>query len=262
MWATNPLLSLLLVLVVVLPALRLRWLSLSGAMAACAVGWTTLTAGGWQAAGVLLAFFITSSALSRWRSERKRQMEFLTARTAQRDAMQVLANGGVATMSIALYGWTGETLWWLAFAGAYAAANADTWSSEIGVLSPAPPRHPLTGRVLRAGDSGGVTPLGLLAAGAGSLLIAAVAWAVHPLSPVQALAVALGGIVGSVVDSLLGATVQARYRCAQCGEVVERREHCEASARQVAGWRWVDNDVVNLLCTLAGALTALALATV
>ncbi|MGC8783826.1 MAG: DUF92 domain-containing protein [Armatimonadota bacterium] len=236
----------------VLLAARLRWLSVSGAVAAFVVGWVTLAAGGLRAAGVLLTFFVTSSALSRWRAERKRRMETLTARGAQRGAVQVFANGGVATLCVALYGLTGDTHWWLAFVGAYAAANADTWSSEVGMLSRMPPRHILTGRLLRAGDSGGVTPVGLLAGCAGSAAVAGAAWLAYPVPLQQVLAIALGGIVGNLLDSVLGGTLQARYRCVRCGEVVERREHCGAPAQHIAGWRWINNDMVNLLCTLAG----------
>jgi uncharacterized protein (TIGR00297 family) len=156
---------------VVLSALRLRWLSPSGALAAFLVGWVTFASGSWQAAAVLLTFFVTSSALGRWRVGRKRRMELLTARGSRRQAAQVLANGGVATACIAVYALTGDVHWWLAFVGAYAAANADTWSSEIGALSPVPPRHVLTLRPLQPGDSGGVTVLGLLAGGAGSVVV-------------------------------------------------------------------------------------------
>lgn len=253
MWAVNPIYSAVIVLLVVLYVVRLHWLSVSGSAAAFVVGWITLAGGGWQGTAVLLTFFVTSSVLSRWRAEHKRRMEFLTARGSQRGATQVLANGGVASLCIALYALTGETCWWLAFVGAYAAANADTWSSEIGALSTAPPRHILTGRILRAGDSGGVTLLGFLAGGAGSVVVAGVAWFVHPVPLQQSLAVALGGMVGNLLDSVLGGTLQARYRCAQCGELVERREHCGSLSQHVAGWRWINNDAVNLLGTLAGA---------
>jgi uncharacterized protein (TIGR00297 family) len=241
---------------VVLSALRLRWLSPSGALAAFLVGWVTFASGSWQAAAVLLTFFVTSSALSRWRVGRKRRMELLTARGSRRQAAQVLANGGVATACIAVYALTGDVHWWLAFVGAYAAANADTWSSEIGALSPVPPRHVLTLRPLQPGDSGGVTVLGLLAGGAGSVVVAAVAWAVHPMGFEQVVMVTVGGLLGSLLDSVLGGTVQARYWCAVCGETVERPVHCGVPAAHAGGWRWIDNDVVNLFCTLIGATVA------
>ncbi len=241
---------------VVLPALRWRWLSPSGALAAFVVGWVTFGAGGWQAAAVLLTFFVTSSVLSRWRVGQKRRMELLTARGSRRQAAQVLANGGVATACIAVYALTGDVHWWLAFVGAYAAANADTWSSEIGALSPVPPRHVLTLRPLQLGDSGGVTALGLLAGGAGSAVVAAVAWAVHPMGFEQVVMVTVGGLLGSLLDSVLGGTVQARYWCAVCDETVERSVHCGVPAIHAGGWRWIDNDVVNLFCTLIGATVA------
>lgn len=250
-----------LVSLVVVPAVRLRWLSVSGAVAAFAVGWVTLVAGGWRAAAVLLTFFVTSSALSRWRAQRKQRFEFLTARGSQRVAAQVLANGGIATVCIALYGLTGDAGWWLAFGGAYAAANADTWSTEIGALSPTPPRHILSGQPLRAGDSGGVTLWGFLASAMGGLLVAVVAQIVHPISLVQAASVAVGGFAGSLVDSLLGAALQAKYRCAICDETVEAAVHCEQPAQYVSGWQWLNNDAVNLLCTLVGATVGLIGAT-
>ena len=184
-------------------------------------------------------------------------MHFLTARGGQRDASQVLANGAVASLCIAFYALTGEWRWWLAFAGAYAAANADTWSSEVGALSPAPPRHVLTGRLLRAGDSGGITLLGTLAGCLGSFVVAGAAWFLHSLPSAQVMAVVLGGIVGNLLDSVLGATLQAKYRCERCHEAVEKTEHCGMPTTQVAGWQWVDNDVVNLLCTVAGAAVTL-----
>jgi uncharacterized protein (TIGR00297 family) len=251
------LLASLLAAAVVLTALRLGWLSLSGALAAFVIGSVTFGAGGWQAASVLLTFFASSSILSRWHPEQKRRMELLTARGRRRDAVQVLANGGVATVCIAAYALTGDVRWWLAFVGAYAAANADTWSSEIGALSPTPPRHVLTLRPLQPGDSGGVTILGLLAGGAGSALVAVVARSVYPMALEQVVLVLLGGLLGSLLDSVLGGTVQARYHCTVCGETVERPAHCGTSATQVGGWRWMNNDTVNLLCTLAGATAAL-----
>lgn len=259
MWAVHPLLSAILALLVVVPAFRLGWLSVSGGISALVVGSVTLTAGGWAAAVVLLTFFMTSSILSRWRAERKKRMELLTARGTRRGAVQVLANGGVATLSIALYLLTGEDRWWLAFAGAYAAANADTWSSEIGALSPVPPHHLLTGHPLEAGDSGGVTLQGFLAGWAGSLLVAITAGVLLPLPLSRIASVAIGGFMGTLVDSLLGATVQARYRCVRCGERVESAQHCASLAQYAGGWRWMSNDMVNLLCTLTGAAVAFLL---
>jgi uncharacterized membrane protein len=61
-----------------------------------------------------------------------------------------------------------------------------------------------------------------------------------------------------LVDSLLGGTLQARFACANCGRVTEQPGPCHEPLRLVQGWRWLDNDAVNLVGSLAGALAATA----
>ena len=53
-----------------------------------------------------------------------------------------------------------------AFAGAIAAASADTWATEIGTLSPANPVSIATLRPVQTGMSGGVSILGIAASAA------------------------------------------------------------------------------------------------
>src|SRR5690606_16605206 len=77
--------------------------------------------------------------------------------------------------------------------------------------------------------------------------------------PFLALAVpaAVGGIAGMLLDSLLGATVQERFRCPVCQRETEAPVHrCGTPTQRVGGWRGVNNDVVNFCATLAGALVA------
>ena len=73
-----------------------------------------------------------------------------------------------------------------------------------------------------------------------------------------ALAAALaGGLVGSLVDSLLGASVQVMYFCPTCAKETEKPTHgCGTVTQYRRGWRWLDNDVVNFLSSLTGALAA------
>ena len=67
----------------------------------------------------------------------------------------------------------------------------------------------------------------------------------------------LGGLAGSLFDSLLGATVQAIYFCDRCVKETERVIHrCGTHARHLRGWRWLDNDLVNLLSSAGGAVVA------
>ena len=69
----------------------------------------------------------------------------------------------------------------------------------------------------------------------------------------------MGGLAGSLFDSLLGATVQQIYYCDVCQKDTERRVHkCGNETRPLRGWRWLNNDLVNLWSSIAGGLVALA----
>jgi uncharacterized protein (TIGR00297 family) len=247
-------------IVIAAGAWRVRSLSSSGAVAAALLGTIIVGAGGWWAGALLVAFFVTSSALSRIGHD---HTVVATARGSRRDAVQVAANGGVAGLC-ALLALGGNASWWmLALAGSLAAANADTWSTEIGRTSTRAPRLVTSGRRVPPGTSGAVSArgtagalaggalLGLLAAlGATQGWIEAGALAVFP-------AVGLAGFAGSLFDSLLGATIQHQRWCPACDTQTERAIHrCGTPARHLRGWRWVTNDVVNLACIASGALLA------
>lgn len=188
--------------------MRGGWLTRRGAAAALAVGMATIWGFGWRGLVLLFAFFISSSLLS-------------TKTT--RNERQVIANGGVAALA-ALAGS------WPAFAGALAAATADTWASEIGRWSRTPPRLITTGTLVPAGTDGGITLLGTAGGIAGAGFIAGLAFVVEPKVVVV---VAVAGVFGMLLDSVIGATLQGAFK-------------------------WLDNDGVNLAATLSGAAVAAA----
>ncbi len=133
-------------------AWRQRALTADGAVAATVAGTLALARGGWPAAAALVAFFVTSSALSRFKEGAKaRRGALAQAKGGTRDAWQVLANGGIAAAWLALTGRRGDA----GFLGAVAAAGADTWATELGLLAPRPPRLLTTLRPVPPGTSGG-----------------------------------------------------------------------------------------------------------
>ena len=217
-------------------------------MAAVLVGTSIFAAGGFPAAALLLAFFISSSLLSRLQQRRDHE---------PRNALQVLANGGVAAGCIILANRYGMA-WQTAFVGALAAATADTWGTEIGTRFGGTPRSVVGGQPLARGLSGGMTVFGTLAEVVAAICIASLAYI---LSGRPFVVVSIAGIAGALSDSLFGATVQARYRCRTCSDDCETPIHaCGQRAALVRGAYWVTNDMVNLLATLIGAGTALLLA--
>jgi uncharacterized protein (TIGR00297 family) len=236
-------------------------LTADGAAAAVAVGTPVFAVGGGRWAAVLVGFFTLSSALSQVGRERKAAMAAVASKGSRRDAGQVLANGGVAAGAAVVAGITGKPeAAFPAFLGAMAAATSDTWATEIGLLSRRPPRSIVTWRQVRPGLSGGVTPLGLAAAAAGGATIGLIGSLGRPRRELVALGT-LAGLAGSLADSVAGATVQGVYRCPRCGEETERRVHsCGTPTIPARGVAWIDNDMVNLIGSAVGAITALVLA--
>jgi uncharacterized protein (TIGR00297 family) len=214
---------------------------------------------GWIWGVLLISMFVSASALSKiGETEKAARVSSMVEKSGERDAEQVLANGGVFAVA-ALGQLAAPSALWLALgAGAIAASTADTWATEIGTLVSRDPVSILSGKGVPAGSSGAVTVAGTLAAAAGAVFIAAevtlASW------PVPFAAAAVGGMAGALADSLLGATVQARRWCEACAMPTERLVHsCGNATRHAGGIAGIDNDVVNAVCSGVGALVALAL---
>ena len=232
-----------------------RSLSLSGAIAAVVIGTVTATAG-WSWAIVLITFFLTSSALSRFeRARRDALVGDVVEKGDERDAFQVFANGGVFAVCCVAAVATESVVWSAAALGALAGAVADTWATEIGSLFGGQPRSIVSFKTLPPGMSGGVTAVGLAASAAGAAMLVAVA----QLTGIQAspVAVFVGGLAGSLADSLIGATLQERRWCDECSRSTERRVHaCGTTTRVVGGVPGARNDFVNVVCTMVGGAVA------
>jgi uncharacterized protein (TIGR00297 family) len=245
-------------------AYRARSLSRSGAWAALIEGTIIFGLGGWRWAVLLLAFFISSSALTRLFAKRKTALNEKFEKGGQRDIGQVLANGGVASIFAGLHYFLPQATWtWMAFAASLAAVNADTWATELGVLSRAQPRLITSWKPVERGTSGGISLHGTLAALGGAALIATLGAllgsADHAWANLGVMIIA--GLLGSLFDSFLGATVQAIYHCPQCDKETERHPFhtCGTETSQVRGWSWLNNDRVNLGCALMGAVIGMIL---
>ena len=265
--------GLVLSLTIGLAGYRRGALTESGVLGALVTGTLIFGLGGWEWGLLLVAFFISSSALSFYRASDKRDLAEKFAKGHQRDLGQALANGGVMALLAVLSCLQHDTsaavgrsavLWFIAAAGAAAAVNADTWATELGVLSSQPPRLITTGQRVEVGTSGGITGIGTLASLGGAVfigLLGGLAWllgnGVWEFAAAVLAAATVSGFTGSLFDSLLGATCQAIYWCEACGKETERRvHHCGAETRLQRGWRWLGNDLVNLLASAVGALTA------
>ncbi|MEE9161548.1 MAG: DUF92 domain-containing protein [Candidatus Neomarinimicrobiota bacterium] len=238
-------------------AARLRALAASGAITAWAMGLLVYLAGGWTWVLPLAAFFLLSALLTLLH-HLARGASQAPPHAGRRTLVQVMANGGIPLLLALAYGlWRIEALY-LVFIAALAAAAADTWATEIGGWLGGEPRSIVTWKAVPRGSSGGVTAMGTLGSLAGAATLAAVGLSLAPqaLSVVDWAAITLIGFTAALIDSLLGATVQVRFLDPSTGRIVE--EVPPGQQLQVhSGWRWLDNHMVNLVCSASGALLAL-----
>jgi uncharacterized protein (TIGR00297 family) len=258
------LLGFLFAALIALAAYRAHSLSRSGAWGALLEGTVIFGLGGWKWAVLLLAFFVSSSALTRLFGKKKASLNEKFDKGGTRDIGQVLANGAIASIFAGLYFFFPSISWtWAAFAASLAAVNADTWATELGVLNPSRPRLITSWKPVERGTSGGISLYGTLAAAGGAAFIAILgAWlgpAGHAWANLEIIIIA--GLLGSLFDSLLGATVQAIYRCPHCDKETEKHplHTCGTRTVQIRGWSWLNNDMVNLGCALVGAVIGMIL---
>jgi uncharacterized protein (TIGR00297 family) len=211
---------------------------------------------------MLGVFFVSSSLLSHFREEDKRLAAEKFDKGHQRDLGQVLANGGLGSVVAVFSFLSPSPIWFPLFTGIMATVTADTWATELGTLASQPPRLITNGRQVEVGTSGGVSVLGTSVSLVGGFLIGLTAGLLDPeISLPAAAAIArIAGLIGSLFDSLLGATVQQIYYCEVCQKDTERRVHkCGHKTRPLRGWSWLNNDLVNMLSSAVGGLVALGL---
>ncbi|KAB2024161.1 hypothetical protein ES319_D06G068300v1 [Gossypium barbadense] len=254
---------------------RRKSLDLSGALAGFLV-MTIHFVAGYRFGAMLLVFFFTSSMLTKVGEDKKRRVDADFKEGGQRNWIQVLYNSGIAAVLSVLIGnltgWEDKCLdsndsvlitsLIGGIIGHYSCCNGDTWSSEIGVLSDDQPRLITTFKSVRRGTNGGVTKTGLLAAlAAGSVIgltfvlvgflttrcsneMAMKQLLVIPLS-------AVAGLLGSIIDSLLGATLQFSGFCSVRNKVVGKPG---PTVKRISGLNFLDNNAVNLVSILLTTL--------
>ena len=182
---------------------------------------------------------------------------------ARKGWRNTLANGGIAASSALASLFLGGDIFIATFLGAMATSMTDTLATEIGLLSRSRPRLITNlGKKVGAGTSGGVSLLGEFMVISGSLIIGILAFSFEfSLMPFFTiiLITLFGGLIGSHVDSILGATVQSMNRCAVCGFITENNNHHDKPTESFKGFRIIENNTVNFLSTLAGASTAVGI---
>lgn len=178
----------------------------------------------------------------------------------------------------------------IAFVGFYACCAGDTWASEIGSVAGGTPRLITTLRPVPPGTNGGVSFTGLMASLTGGLVVgicfvlsryffdgvmfstAASPLLAFPQRNVGLLATHLGcprhqawvvlaagaaGLAGSLIDSLLGAVLQATYYDSDRKLITS---HFSVGSHRISGRDILSNNGVNFLSSLSTAILTPVLA--
>ncbi|NXS38327.1 TMM19 protein, partial [Pomatostomus ruficeps] len=267
--------SVLVPLIIATQGFKKKSLDHSGALGGLVVGFI-LTVANYSFFSSLLVFFVTSSKLTKWKKDIKKQIDSEYKEGGQRNWVQVFCNGGVPTELALLYmieNGPGEipidfskeyTASWmcLSLLGALACSAGDTWASEIGsVMSKSKPRLITTWEQVPVGTNGAVTLVGLLSSLLGGMAVG-IAYFLTQLIFVTDLEIsapqwpiivfgAAAGLLGSVVDSYLGATMQYSGFDQTIGMVVN---HQTRDSKHISGKPILDNNAVNLFSSVIIAL--------
>lgn len=226
-------------------AFFLNWLTLDGMKAGVLFGTISYGLGGITGAVTVLAFFISSSLLSKDLISE----EALLDKKFRRNGNQVWSNGFWFAIWMIVWFLTDMVMFEVIAIASIAFATADTWASEIGGHRVKGTTWSLIGfRKVPPGTDGGVSLVGTLSSVAGAVFIGGLFWIIDPRATLWSfLVIVISGFTGSVVDSLLGASVQGK-----------------AWPDRISGFfnthiSYVDNNTVNWLAAGAASVVAVIL---
>lgn len=212
-------------------AYALRGVNLTGAAAGLIATFALTLAGGAQIFGAVLLVFILTYLATRFRRQRKNELQ-IAERGRGRDGAQVLANIGVAAIAATLSQLTPWRMPLLAASiAALAEAAADTVSSETGKALASNARLVTSWQLVPAGTDGGISASGTILGIAAAAIIGVEAVATGILHSQLAIIAVIAAVIGLFVDSFLGATFEARG--------------------------WIGNNCVNLISTACAAAVAM-----
>ncbi len=242
----------------------------TGFIAGLVIGLLVILFGGWNWFIVLLSFHIIAGIVTKWHYDYKRRLGVAEEKGGARSWKNVVANGIVAAAMTVFEAFIGGQVWAFAYLAAVAAAMGDTLATEIGLLNPSPPRL-ITKPWLRVepGTSGGVSLLGYTASALAGAIVGFLGYFLGVVPEAELvdfpwflLLVITSTLIGVTVDSAIGATIQAQYRCTVCGKLTEKPIHCGRPAKLIKGYEWIDNHVVNIFGIGSAALAAILLSAI
>ncbi len=238
---------------------KIGFLSLSGSLMTFLLATFIFGLGGWAWAVPILTFFILSSLLSKFGKKQKQRFKNTFEKSGVRDYAQVLANGGIPGILMILNFIFPHDFFYSLYLLSLAVATADTWSTELGVLSKSRPVLITTLKKVDPGISGAISLIGTLGGLVGAFLVILSGYLFARFSLTHFLLLLIFSLLGDFLDSLIGATLQGQYQCNVCSKYTEKKMHCSKPTKLIQGYRIIDNDTVNLSANLLALFLFLAI---
>jgi uncharacterized protein (TIGR00297 family) len=197
--------------------------------------WGTL---GWQGYAVVMFYFLVGSTVTRIGMAQKEAEGIAEKRSGARGPENVWGSALIGTICAVV------TLFWdsplkelllLAYVASFSTKLADTTSSEVGKAYGKRTFLITTLQPVPRGTEGAVSLEGTLAGIIASVAIALVGWGVGIINLWGILWCVLAAFIATNIESLIGATLQSRIA-------------------------WLTNELVNIINTAIGAITAILLA--
>lgn len=166
-----------------------------------------------------------------------------------------------APVSEAFYGRGVLLLAYLLF---FAACAGDTFASEIGILAGEPVLVIAPWRKVPPGTNGGLTVVGTIASGIGGMVVGLVYFLTGPEWSWPQLRLVwvgfAGGIVGSFLDSFIGAVLQASWLDTVSGKLLKEKPTATIGGgkryRHICGWDVLSGESVNASSAMLTAAIA------
>lgn len=249
----NFLAAFILASIIAILSFNLKFLTREGSLAQFILAILIFGFGGLKWALPIVAFFFLSSILTIVRTKKNKSVETYFEKPGQRDQYQVLANGGIGGLLVLLSQFIKPELLYYIYVSSLASVCADTWATEIGTMWKAKTVSILSFNEEEQGTSGGISLNGMLGSLLGAVIISLSSLYWIGLDKLNYLfIIASAGFLGSIADSILGASVQAQFNCSVCGKITEKKIHCLKNASKIKGFYWINNDVVNFVTSLIG----------
>lgn len=253
-WINSYLAPIMLTPVVIILVIKKKALTPKGLMVALALDLAiSITLGNFGFI-LLLSFLFASIIIDKVKKLTKEE-DSISKKGDCRDEIQVVANGLIPMVLAIIYYLTHHPVFIVAYVAVLAEAFADTAASGIGAFSKKTYDLFKMKPAIR-GISGGVSLIGTGAALIGSVAFSLLVLPFGIKSFEFILIASLSAFLGVIFDSFLGSVFQVKYRCTICNSLTEREVHCDAPTVKESGYKFFDNDVVNISSGMFSAVVS------